>query len=218
MEFASNGFLVLALDHHDGSCAYTEDQNGKPYHFDAKGPHFQYEDMNRKVIIRTREVKELIDDMQDDKFLAKLGFNAKLKLDMQSLIVAGHSFGGATAIKAGFEDRRIKCILTLDPWLMPIREDCLNGTLGKNIKKPIFILNSSTFESVANEKAKEVFESFLTKHRVRENCKFENIIIEKGHHFHQNDSYLIHTMELELLCKKLPSWNHQALLLGQTWL
>jgi hypothetical protein len=46
MEFASHGFLVLALDHHDGSCAYTEDQDGKPHHFDSKGPFWQYEDLN----------------------------------------------------------------------------------------------------------------------------------------------------------------------------
>lgn len=164
--------------------------------------------MNKKVTIRTKEVKELIDEIQDVKFLAKLGFNAKLKLDLSSLIVAGHSFGGATALKAGFEDTRIKCILTLDPWFMPIKEDCLNGTLGKNVRKPIFILNSSSFESVVNEKAKEIFEAFLTKHNVRKNCIFENIIIEKGNHFHQNDSYLIHTMELELLCKRLPTFNH----------
>ena len=129
--------------------------------------------------------------MEDDKFLVKLGFNAKLKLDMSSLIVAGHSFGGATALKAGFEDSRIKCILTLDPYLFPIKEDCLNGTLGKNVKKPIFILNSGSFDNVADEEGKVRFESFLAKHKVRENCKFENIVFENGHHFHQNDTSVV---------------------------
>lgn len=28
-EMASHGYIVFAIDHNDGSCAYTEDQNGK---------------------------------------------------------------------------------------------------------------------------------------------------------------------------------------------
>jgi predicted dienelactone hydrolase len=28
-EMASHGYIVFGIDHNDGSCAYTEDQNGK---------------------------------------------------------------------------------------------------------------------------------------------------------------------------------------------
>jgi hypothetical protein len=31
MELASNGFLVLLIDHQDGTCAYTEGNEGKRY-------------------------------------------------------------------------------------------------------------------------------------------------------------------------------------------
>ena len=41
-------------------------------------------------------------------------------LDMNKLIVCGYSMGGATAINCGWNDKRIKCILTFDPWLTPI--------------------------------------------------------------------------------------------------
>jgi hypothetical protein len=54
---ASHGYIVFALDHHDGSNPYTEDSNGKPVVFDTKAPHYEYEDMHKKVIKREGEVK-----------------------------------------------------------------------------------------------------------------------------------------------------------------
>lgn len=35
-EFASHGYLVLAIDSHCGSCCYTENEKGEPILFDAK--------------------------------------------------------------------------------------------------------------------------------------------------------------------------------------
>ena len=29
-DLASHGYIVFAIDHHDGSCCYTEDAKGKP--------------------------------------------------------------------------------------------------------------------------------------------------------------------------------------------
>lgn len=34
-EFASHGYLVIALDFHCGSCSYTENEKGEPILFDA---------------------------------------------------------------------------------------------------------------------------------------------------------------------------------------
>jgi len=45
---------------------------------------------------------------------------------MDKLIVAGHSFGGAIAIKTGWEDTRVKCVLTMDPWLLPLKKTLEN--------------------------------------------------------------------------------------------
>ena len=47
------------------------------------------------------EVRSLIDDMQNNqaRFLRKIGFNdGDFSLDMEKLVVGGHSFGGMTAI------------------------------------------------------------------------------------------------------------------------
>ena len=41
IELASFGFMVFALDHHDGSCCYTEDETGsKIWNFDSNAPYF----------------------------------------------------------------------------------------------------------------------------------------------------------------------------------
>ena len=37
--------------------------------------------------------------------------------------MSGHSLGGATALRAGNTDPRIKAVLTHDPWLYPITPD-----------------------------------------------------------------------------------------------
>jgi cephalosporin-C deacetylase-like acetyl esterase len=51
-----------------------------------------------------------------------LGFDKKCKIDNKRFILAGHSFGGCTAIKVGDSDSRVAAVLTLDPWLMPIKD------------------------------------------------------------------------------------------------
>lgn len=37
--------------------------------------------------------------------------------------MSGHSFGGATALRVGNTDTRVKAVLTHDPWLYPITPD-----------------------------------------------------------------------------------------------
>lgn len=58
---------------------------------------------------------------------SKLRFGSGVSLDMSSLIVAGHSFGGMTAIEtAVLEPDRVKVCLTMDPWLFTRHEAILN--------------------------------------------------------------------------------------------
>jgi predicted dienelactone hydrolase len=51
--------------------------------------------------IRVQEVKALIDEMFEGKgaqLLSRLGFKSQINLDLDRLIISGHSFGGMTAI------------------------------------------------------------------------------------------------------------------------
>ena len=61
--------------------------------------------------------------------------------------MSGHSMGGATALKVGSSDPRIKIVLTFDPWLGPLNKDISNDkvTLGLANKKAVYLLNTSSF-------------------------------------------------------------------------
>ena len=58
-----------------------------------------------------------------------LGFSDGATLDLDKLIVAGHSMGGATAIRVGAADPRVKCVLTFDPWLLSLSKELLSKKL-----------------------------------------------------------------------------------------
>jgi dienelactone hydrolase len=61
-------------------------------------------------------------------------------------VVGGHSFGGGTAVRAAQQDTRIKCLISLDPYLFPIYKDILNGKLlDYQCDLPIFILYNDSF-------------------------------------------------------------------------
>ena len=42
---------------------------------------------------------------------------------MENLTIMGHGFGATTAIHYAAKDERVKKIITLDPWLIPIKEE-----------------------------------------------------------------------------------------------
>ena len=49
-------------------------------------------------------------------------------MDDTKLAVGGHSFGGITAVKTAFLDKRVKACLAFDPWLYLHESDILKGT------------------------------------------------------------------------------------------
>jgi len=47
-------------------------------------------------------------------------FSSVAYLDMDKLVMAGHSFGGSTTINVANSDPRVKCMFTQDAWLRPL--------------------------------------------------------------------------------------------------
>ena len=79
-------------------------------------------------------MQTLIDELFDQDSLevilkVKLRFGSGVKLDLNKLIVCGHSFGGMTAIEtAMLEPYRVKMCLTMDPWLYCRNQAIINKT------------------------------------------------------------------------------------------
>lgn len=47
---------------------------------------------------------------------------------LAKLIMAGHSHGGAGALRIASSDRRVKCCVAFDPWLVPLKNDIEDGS------------------------------------------------------------------------------------------
>lgn len=104
-----------------------------------------YDDFHLKVITRETEIRYLMDDLQHPAFIGKaLKFHAGANFDFEKLTVAGHSFGGATALKVAQSDKRVKCVLTHDPWMFPIKDQKFDYP--KELK--VFLLNTFNFHSI----------------------------------------------------------------------
>lgn len=59
-----------------------------------------------------------------------------MKLDLNKIIMCGHSFGGSTAITMSLKDKRIKAAIVNDPWFEPLMSyhDYKNLTLNKPLQ------------------------------------------------------------------------------------
>lgn len=68
-------------------------------------------------------MRGLIDEISKVDYLQTQGFPEGVTLDMDKLMVCGHSFGGVASIATAQCDDRVKVCLALDPWLMTIKNE-----------------------------------------------------------------------------------------------
>eukprot|EP00592_Proboscia_alata_P004136 CAMPEP_0194365860 /NCGR_PEP_ID=MMETSP0174-20130528/13836_1 /TAXON_ID=216777 /ORGANISM="Proboscia alata, Strain PI-D3" /LENGTH=412 /DNA_ID=CAMNT_0039140705 /DNA_START=580 /DNA_END=1818 /DNA_ORIENTATION=- len=146
MELASHGYVVVSLDHGDGSSSFTikEPQNAEqvnlvPYDFDI----FKHYDPTRKenvdyvrarraqMEIRVKEILSAMDAIlhlnKQDESYCQTSFQNKLTKDM---IFMGHSFGGAASLSAAAVARPglVRSILVQDPaidWMTDVGRHAL---------------------------------------------------------------------------------------------
>jgi hypothetical protein len=95
-------------------------------------------------------VRELI---ENDRGKTGLLSSARLpdwvNIDTEKIIVAGHSFGGITAIRSSMiETKYIKACLTFDPWFYLFEKEAFEGKLNINI--PFIMVNSDHFDKHCN--------------------------------------------------------------------
>ena len=82
--------------------------------------------------VREKEIITLVHEIYNkqqgvNKLLQSLEFPLSLRLDTGRITVAGHSFGGMSAIRASALDKRVRACLVFDPWLYVHEEAILRG-------------------------------------------------------------------------------------------
>ncbi|KAF0760684.1 hypothetical protein AaE_003520 [Aphanomyces astaci] len=77
---------------------------------------------NNQVHTRVHHIQTVLDalaDLQNDDVDGLLYH----QLDLDRIVAAGHSFGGATVLSAAKRDARIKAVVGLDMWMEPLDAD-----------------------------------------------------------------------------------------------
>lgn len=103
------------------------------------------------------------------------------KLDLDNLIMAGHSLGGATILKfCNLYPEYAKSLIVYDPWILSIEPDIRQLKMmdfGTKIGKPLkmFILNTFWFQ---HGDCYQFFTKYLSNKQ-----RFENVVMNESHHY-----------------------------------
>ncbi|WP_214482874.1 dienelactone hydrolase family protein [Bacillus sp. SM2101] len=147
---ASNGFVVVAIDHTYGS-AVTAFNDGEVAYVNDEALPDREETPNFLTYANTL-VKTFAGDIQatlDQLEMMNTGQNSsplKGKLDLANIGVIGHSTGGGAAVATALHDKRIKALIGLDAWVEPIEEQELDSGL----QIPSLFLRSHEWEQGYN--------------------------------------------------------------------
>ncbi|XP_021918157.1 platelet-activating factor acetylhydrolase-like isoform X2 [Zootermopsis nevadensis] len=166
VELASHGFVVAAVEHRDKSASasyYYKSEDGytdvtptwMKFKVIGLGPG-HYAARKKQVTKRVQECRKVIDILEKlnsgiyiENVLGrdfKLG-QFKDRLNLTSLTMMGHSFGGATALLTLGCDCRLKFGVILDPWMFSLKEEL---DLPNIIKQPLLFVNTETFHVATN--------------------------------------------------------------------
>ncbi|KAJ3065726.1 Platelet-activating factor acetylhydrolase [Podochytrium sp. JEL0797] len=148
---AARGFLVLAVEHRDGSAcvsarnAYTETiphipeppQTPEAIQFRAGQLKHRVQELNEGFrLLETLNKGESIDNLLGNAVPELQG-----RLDLENCVVMGHSFGGATVLCALQEERHpFASGIALDPWMFAVDST-------KPISTPLLSIQCETFHT-----------------------------------------------------------------------
>ncbi|KAJ3185526.1 Platelet-activating factor acetylhydrolase [Geranomyces variabilis] len=161
---ASQGMLVIATEFRDGSASVAAKDNyasSVPYLVpseknlpsDQSADEYLLNLRRGQVELKTGEIKEVVTLLRDlnagkevrnlmaskDKRVPAFASAIKGRVDFDNLVMAGHSFGAATALTALQEpDNPFKCGIALDPWMHAVSD--------LPVSKPFLSIQSHTFQ------------------------------------------------------------------------
>jgi len=149
-ELASHGYVVLAIEHADGTASCCKLAGGKGWRFyrGLGGDEGQVEKTRHRIlemktavkILRTLHKGENIQGLKLSSLDNPAGFLAGA-LDLRCLAAVGHSYGGATTAALVSEDPLFRCGVCLDPWWAALPEEAM--CLAKwRTKAPLLVMGS----------------------------------------------------------------------------
>ena len=128
-------------------------------------------------------------------------FGANTRVDMEELVLMGHSFGGITAMMVAAmcaDNEQPRACLTMDPWLFAHSDDFDSGKF--SLKCPMQIVNSEDFHPAVYRDSKQLFDSWATilnsfkKHK--DMRRTENVVVLKNTHNNQVDQSVLNAWEM----------------------
>lgn len=145
---ASNGFVVVSIDHTYGS-AVTVFENGEIRYNDKSAldetdsEEVFIKSANLLVDTYSKDISFILDELER---VNQNDLNFKNAFDLENIGIAGHSTGGGADVLTAINDERVKSVFGLDPWVEPIKyEDIETG-----ITIPAFFLRSEEWENSSN--------------------------------------------------------------------
>ena len=142
-DIADAGFVVVALEHEDGSASYAMNSNGEEIFYKFPPKDMPY--TRNKVVKfrepfleqRKREVESAFEHMKmlsESKDATHPFKRIADVVDFDRVAIGGHSFGGASTIHLNASSSSVlkpRCVLLHDPWPFCVSEKDINQGLNR---------------------------------------------------------------------------------------
>ncbi len=133
---ASHGYVVAAPDHsYDANITIFPDGHIADYRSHITGHPDSVIIRRKQINTRTEDVRFIIEQFKRIQS-GDISHPLTGYMDLENIGVAGHSFGGATAIQASKTTETIGACLVLDGWINPVP----NSTIHSGIETPFFYI------------------------------------------------------------------------------
>jgi len=149
---ASNGYIVIGIEHTYGSVA-TAFTDGEISYFSPKTlPSIEYspeflENGNKLIKTFAADITYVLDALDDFNKGNQGPKILKGHLDLDKIGLVGHSTGGGAAVLTGIQDDRIKSILAYDPWVEPLKA----AEIQTGLHIPTLFLRSDEWQNGTND-------------------------------------------------------------------
>ena len=125
---ANAGYVVIAIDHaYDANITLFDDGSVAEYRSGAEDNITVQEFWalrTPQINTRAADVSYVIDKIESFQEKDRYFWNF---INLESVGVLGHSFGGATGIVTSYKDNRIDACIALDGWIVPIESSIIQN-------------------------------------------------------------------------------------------